>query len=53
VGQVANLRLPIGPCASDQVLELVPEDRRPTLFAHTGHFDLHLTGLRETVFFDV
>jgi protocatechuate 3,4-dioxygenase, alpha subunit len=44
---------------SDQVLELVPEDRRPTLFAHNGAergewcFDLHLSGLRETVFFDV
>jgi protocatechuate 3,4-dioxygenase alpha subunit len=45
--------------ASDQVMVLVPEDRRPTLFARPGAkpgdwcFDLHLTGLRETVFFDV
>jgi protocatechuate 3,4-dioxygenase alpha subunit len=44
---------------SDEVLELVPEDRRPTLFAHNGAgtgewcFDLHLSGVRETVFFDV
>jgi protocatechuate 3,4-dioxygenase alpha subunit len=45
--------------AADRILELVPEDRRPTLFARSGAtpgewcFDLHLTGLRETVFFDV
>jgi protocatechuate 3,4-dioxygenase alpha subunit len=45
--------------ASDQVLGLVPEDRRPTLMALPGaepgdwHFDLHLTGPCETVFFDV
>ncbi len=45
--------------ASDQVLALVPKDRRPTLLASRGaeagawHFDLHLTGPCETVFFDV
>jgi protocatechuate 3,4-dioxygenase alpha subunit len=45
--------------ASDQVLELVPVDRRPTLMARGGveggqwYFDLHLTGPCETVFFDV
>jgi protocatechuate 3,4-dioxygenase alpha subunit len=45
--------------ASDHILELVPEDRRPTLFAGAGAkpgdwcFDLHLTGPSETVFFDV
>ena len=44
---------------SDQVLELVPEDRRPTLLTRPGGeagewcFDLHLTGPCETVFFDV
>jgi protocatechuate 3,4-dioxygenase, alpha subunit len=44
---------------SDPVLGLVPEDRRSTLFAHDSGargewcFDLHLSGLRETVFFDV
>jgi protocatechuate 3,4-dioxygenase alpha subunit len=45
--------------ASDPVLELVPEERRPTLLARLGGeagqwcFDLHLTGPCETVFFDV
>jgi protocatechuate 3,4-dioxygenase alpha subunit len=45
--------------ASDEILKLVPEDRRPTLLAHPGaqpgewHFDLHLSGQCETVFFDV
>jgi len=44
---------------SDRVLALAPEARRPTLLAReearTGHwhFDLHLTGPCETVFFDV
>jgi protocatechuate 3,4-dioxygenase alpha subunit len=44
---------------SDQVLELVSEDRRPTLLARSGaesgewRFDLHLTGPCETVFFDI
>src|ERR1700733_5528838 len=44
---------------SVQVLKLVPKDRRTTIFAHDGTkpgewcFDLHLSGLRETVFFDV
>jgi protocatechuate 3,4-dioxygenase, alpha subunit len=45
--------------ASDQVLGLVPEGRRPTLLARPGAeagewcFDLHLSGPCETVFFDV
>lgn len=45
--------------ASDQVLNLVPADRRPTLLARPGaepgvwHFDIHLQGAYETVFFDV
>lgn len=45
--------------ATDQILSLVPEDRRPTLLAHRSaeagawYFDLHLTGPCETVFFDV
>jgi protocatechuate 3,4-dioxygenase alpha subunit len=45
--------------ASDQVLALVPEDRRSTLFARPDGaagqwcFDLYLTGPSETVFFDV
>jgi protocatechuate 3,4-dioxygenase alpha subunit len=45
--------------ASDLVLGLVPEERRPTLLARPGaeagdwYFDLHLTGPCETVFFDV
>jgi protocatechuate 3,4-dioxygenase alpha subunit len=45
--------------ASDEVLGLVPEDRRPTLLAQPAaeagewRFDLHLTGPCETVFFDV
>jgi len=44
---------------SDEILSLVPEDRRPTLLARQGaeagewRFDLHLTGPCETVFFDV
>jgi protocatechuate 3,4-dioxygenase, alpha subunit len=44
---------------SDQVLELVSADRRPTLMARGGvegsqwYFDLHLTGPCETVFFDI
>jgi protocatechuate 3,4-dioxygenase alpha subunit len=44
---------------SDEMLDLVPEDRRSTLLAHpvgeAGEwcFDLHLTGPGETVFFDV
>lgn len=44
----------------DPVLALVPEERRGTLLAsHHGpradewHFDIHLCGARETVFFDV
>jgi protocatechuate 3,4-dioxygenase alpha subunit len=46
--------------AEDPVLALVPEDRRPTLMAHpdptqpgTWHFGIHLSGEKETVFFDV
>jgi protocatechuate 3,4-dioxygenase, alpha subunit len=45
--------------ASDEILRLVPEDRRPTLMARPGGepgawcFDLHLSGRCETVFFDV
>jgi protocatechuate 3,4-dioxygenase, alpha subunit len=45
--------------ATDEILELAPKDRRPTLLAHCGAgagqwcFDLHLTGPCETVFFDV
>jgi protocatechuate 3,4-dioxygenase alpha subunit len=45
--------------ASDQVLNLVPADRRPTLLARpapeagTWHFDIYLQGPCETVFFDV
>jgi protocatechuate 3,4-dioxygenase, alpha subunit len=45
--------------ATDEVLELVPKDRRPTLLARPGaeagewNFDLHLTGPCETVFFDI
>lgn len=45
--------------ASDQVLHLVPEDRRPTLLARPGaeagvwHYDIYLQGPCETVFFDV
>jgi protocatechuate 3,4-dioxygenase alpha subunit len=44
---------------SDEILGLVPQDRRPTLMARPGAepsawcFDLHLTGPCETVFFDV
>ena len=44
---------------SDQVLALIPEDRRPTLLAHPDpksgrwNFDLYLTGPCETVFFDI
>ena len=43
----------------DQMLSLVPADRRPTLLAHPGTeagewcFDLHLSGPGETVFFDI
>lgn len=45
---------------SDPVLALVPEDRRATLIAARDetasgvvyHFDIHLQGSRETVFFD-
>jgi protocatechuate 3,4-dioxygenase, alpha subunit len=43
----------------DAILELVPADRRGTLLARTDpnvpglwNFDVHLTGERETVFFD-
>jgi protocatechuate 3,4-dioxygenase alpha subunit len=46
--------------ATDPVLLLVPEDRRATLLAHPDtnlqggwRFDIHLSGPRETVFFDV
>jgi protocatechuate 3,4-dioxygenase alpha subunit len=44
---------------ADQVLALIPVDRRPTLMARPGveatewMFDLHLSGPCETVFFDV
>lgn len=44
----------------DPVLDLVPEDRRPTLLAHPDRkqsgvwrFDIHLCGESETVFFDL
>lgn len=43
--------------AGDPVLSAVPEDRRDTLIAtrdgSTYHFDIHMQGDRETVFFDV
>ena len=45
--------------ASDQVLNLAPADRRPTLLARPAadpgawHFDIYLQGPCETVFFDV
>lgn len=46
--------------STDPVLSLVPEDRRATLLANRHgtqpdewHFDIHLCGARETVFFDV
>lgn len=47
--------------ASDPVLSSVPEERRDTLVAQRGdtadgtvyHFDIHMQGARETVFFDV
>ena len=46
--------------ADDPVLALVPEARRPTLFATpipdltaSWHFAVHLQGERETVFFDL
>ena len=46
--------------AEDPVLALVPEDRRNTLMAQpdpqkpsTWHFDIYLSGDKETVFFDV
>ncbi|MGN6719290.1 MAG: protocatechuate 3,4-dioxygenase subunit alpha [Candidatus Binatia bacterium] len=45
---------------ADPVLALVPPDRRATLLARSDnsragewHFDIHLCGERETVFFDV
>lgn len=44
---------------TDQVLGIVPADRRPTLMARVGPgagewcFDLHLAGPCETVFFDI
>ena len=44
---------------SDEILGLVPEDRRPSLIARPGVkpgewcFNLHLTGPCETVFFDI
>jgi protocatechuate 3,4-dioxygenase alpha subunit len=50
-GEPANL--------SDEILGLVPEDRRPSMLARPGAeprewcFDLHLTGPCETVFFDI
>jgi protocatechuate 3,4-dioxygenase alpha subunit len=46
--------------SEDAVLALVPEERRSTLMAHPDgssaanwHFDIHLCGDHETVFFDV
>jgi len=46
--------------AADPVLALVPADRRATLIAtrkagaaSVYHFDVHLQGGNETVFFDV
>lgn len=46
--------------AGDAVLALVPEDRQSTLMAYpdgqtpgSWNFDLHLSGERETVFFDI
>lgn len=45
--------------ASDQVFNLAPADRRPTLLARPAadpgawHFDIYLQGPCETVFFDV
>ena len=46
--------------AEDPVLALVPEDRRHTLLAHQDpaqpgvwNFEIHLSGERETVFFEV
>jgi len=46
--------------ASDPVLALVPEERRATLMAQPDpaqpghwHFDIHMQGEQETVFFDV
>ena len=47
--------------AADPVLSSVPEDRRGTLLARRSdtpdgtvyHFDIHMQGPRETVFFDV
>jgi protocatechuate 3,4-dioxygenase alpha subunit len=44
--------------ARDEVLGLVPDERRATLIAVTGtpseyHFDIVVQGARETVFFDV
>ena len=43
--------------AADKVLNLVPADRRHTLIArpvggHVYHFDIHMQGENETVFFD-
>jgi len=41
----------------DPILQLVPAARRPTLMARRRdgfwHFDIHLQGEQETVFFDV
>jgi protocatechuate 3,4-dioxygenase alpha subunit len=44
----------------DAAMSMVPEDRRPSLFAQpdanrpgTWNFDIHLCGDRETVFFDL
>jgi protocatechuate 3,4-dioxygenase alpha subunit len=46
--------------ADDQALALVPESRRSTLLAHPDHeqngawnFEIHLSGERETAFFDI
>jgi protocatechuate 3,4-dioxygenase alpha subunit len=46
--------------SEDPILALVPEERRNTLMAHPDlhsrghwHFDVHLSGEDETVFFDV
>ena len=44
--------------ADDAVLSKVPVERRETLIAHaagadTWHFEIHLCGDRETVFFDI
>jgi protocatechuate 3,4-dioxygenase alpha subunit len=46
--------------AKDSALALVPDDRRSTLMAHPNreqpgswNFEIHLSGERETVFFDI